>query len=314
MNVKTPGIAFLLIFLSSFLTAQNKGFLEINVTGTGDYGYKGKAVVYRLIKNDTIYRTLGNLNLDYTWEMDSLPPGLYSFKIIADSVDFATFNHIKVDSAKVNTYTFNLYQHAYRMYKRPIKDTIAQDEQKMEVSLNTLYGNNTGYETIHKNYNELLSGELAFNFYTPVAKYYTIGGKIGGQYNNTGFYNDTSRYLGNRTLSKSYSSLVINFALINRFTFYNNKLLHKDGLKLDLGIAYNFPLSFKQVVRADDNTKIITRYIHRYNDFSAIVRLAYKYIGIQAEYHVFNFLRSAYTEAPKLRAGIVFFIPATVGQ
>lgn len=310
MNLKLSVVVFLL-FLSSFVAGQNKGFVDINVTGSGDYTYKGKTIIYKLLKNDTIFRTIGNLEMDYRWEIDSLPIGVYTLKIIADSLDFATFNNIKVDSIKVNVYDFILDNHSYAAYNRSINDT-TKAIQKVEVSLNTLYGNNTWHETVHKNYNELYSGEFAFNFYTPVAKYYSIGCKIGGQYAKTGFYNDTSRYLGNRTLGKYYSSLIISGGMINRFTFYNNKLLHKDGLKLDLGIIYNFPLFFKDIVRADDNTKIITRYIHRYNDFSAILRLSYKYIGIQAEYRIFNFLKSRYTETPAVRAGIVFLIPVPV--
>jgi hypothetical protein len=313
MNLKSFVTVVFFLFLSPFLAGQNKGSLTITVNGNGVYE-KGKTInyTYRLIKNDSVYRNTASFDLDYRWETDSLPVGVYTFKIIADSVDFATFNHIKVDSLKMNEYDFNMYHHSYPTDKHSENDTIKDDIQKIEVSLNTLYGNNTWHETIHKNYNELCSGELAFNFYSPVAKHYSIGAKIGGQYYKTGFYNDTSRYLGNRTLSKYYSSLIVTGGLINRFTFYNNKLVHKDGLKLDLGIVYNFPLSFKQVVRADDNTKIITRHIHRYNDFSVVARLAYKYIGIQAEYHIFNFLRSAYTETPSLRAGIVFFIPVPV--
>jgi hypothetical protein len=312
MNFKSFALALSFLFLSLFMAGQSKGFVEINVNGSGDYHYTGKTITYNLLKNDTVYRTIANFDMNYRWEIDSLPVGIYTLKITADSLAFATFYNIKVDTIRMHNYDFNLYNHSYVYRKQAVDDTLKTDVQKIEISLNTLYGNNTWHETIHKNYNELYSGEFAFNFYTPVAKYYSIGAKIGGQYANTGFYNDTSRYLGSPTLSKYYSSLIINGALINRFTFYNNKLLHKDGLKLDLGIAYNFPLFFKEIVRADDNTKIITRYIHRYNDFSAIVRIAYKYIGLQAEYNIFNFLKSRYTEIPTLRAGIVFLIPVPV--
>lgn len=309
MNFKSSVFALCFTFLSLFVAGQKKSHVEISIYGSGDILYKGKTFLYKLLQNDSLYMTATSKALDYRWEIDSLPVGTYVLKIMADSLDFATLNHIQADTSQANIYNFNLNNYSYKRYRRQATDTVQDDMQKVEISLNTLYGNNTWHETIHKNYNELYSGELACNFYSPVAKYYSIGGKVGIQYANTGFYNDTSRYLGTRTLNKYYSSLIVSAGMINRFTFYNNKLLGKDGLKLDLGIVYNFPLSFKQVVRADDHTKIITRHIHRYNDFSAIVRLSYKYIGLQAEYKIFNSLRYGYTEIPTLRAGIIFLIP-----
>jgi hypothetical protein len=72
---------------------------------------------------------------------------------------------------------------------------------------------------------------------------------------------------------------------------------------------YNFPLSFKEITRVTEKTTQIARHIHRYNDFSAIVRLGYKNIGLQAEYNITNFLLMKYTEIPTLRVGLVFFIP-----
>lgn len=312
MKLKSLILTSFFALLSLFVAGQKQSHVEINFSGSGDIVYKGKTFLYKLLRNDSVYRTATNRVMNYQWEIDSLPIGTYVLKIMADSLDFATLNHIQVDTPQVNIYNFNLNNYPYKRYKHQVTDTVYGDIQKVEISLNTLYGNNTWHEPIHKNYNELYSGEVACNFYSPIAKYYSIGGKVGIQYANTNFYNDTSRYLGTPTLSKFYSSWIISGGLINRFTFYNNKLLSKDGLKLDLGIIYNFPLSFKEVVRADDNTRIITRHIHRYNDFSAIVRFSYKYIGLQAEYKIFNSLRSRYTEIPTLRAGIVFLIPVPV--
>jgi hypothetical protein len=155
----------------------------------------------------------------------------------------------------------------------------------------------------------MLSGEFSFNMYKAVLKHYSLGIKYGYQYANTKFYNDTTHYLGKQTLSKHYSSNIINIGFVNRFTFFNNQKIHNDGLKLDIGIMYNFPLSFKEITRVTEKTTQIARHIHRYNDFSAIVRLGYKNIGLQAEYNITNFLLMKYTEIPTLRVGLVFFIP-----
>jgi len=302
-------LSLLCLFLSVALTGQNKGSLEFNISGEDNYDYNNNQVRYSLVKNDSVYKTYADYKLITDWAIDSIAEGIYTLHIKIDSSDFATFYNIKVEAKKRNTYDFTLQYYKRNFYKSKPDTSSTTYQDKAEFTINTQYGNNTWHETIHKNFNEIYSGEMALNLYHAVSKHYTIGMKIGGQYANTLFYNDTSSFAGKHTLSKNYTSVIANAGIINRFTFYNNKLLGADGLKVDLGVVYNFPLFFKQIYTIDDNTKLKTRHIHKYTDVSAIVRIGYKYVGIQAEYNLFNFLKTGYTEIPSLRAGIVFYIP-----
>ncbi len=83
---------------------------------------------------------------------------------------------------------------------------------------------------------------------------------------------------------------------------------------LDVGLIYHFPLSFKEILKVNDDTKTITRHIHNYTDFTAMARIGYKYIGLQAEYSLTNFLRRKYIETPQLRVGLVFYIPLSIND
>jgi hypothetical protein len=267
-----------------------------------------KQFVLTLSSKDSVYsKKTFTYPIDHEWVLDSIIDGEYVLSVEIDSTIIAKYNKIIVTKNKVNNYYFAVESNTHDLFKSD-SDSISNKE-KVELTMNVLYGNNDFYETNRYQKNEMLSGEFSFNMYKAVLKHYSLGIKYGYQYANTKFYNDTTHYLGKQTLSKHYSSNIINIGFVNRFTFFNNQKIHNDGLKLDIGIMYNFPLSFKEITRVTEKTTQIARHIHRYNDFSAIVRLGYKNIGLQAEYNITNFLLMKYTEIPTLRVGLVFFIP-----
>lgn len=301
---------------SSFAFAQNKGSLliNINVTENGDE-FRDKKITFYLLKTDSVYTSYNDCNLDdIDWKIDSISEGAYQFKVMMNDTLLLTYHKIIVKLSKTNKYYFNIDNYLKGLSNKVVVvDTVDNSaDVKAEMTMNILYGNNDYYQNTALYKNELYSGELAYNFYYPASKYYSVGLKVGGQYSQINFNNDTTYVNGLKTLSKYYSYLDVNAGLINRFTFYNNKLQKKDGLKLDIGILYHFPLFFKQILKVNDDTKMITRHIHTYTDFTAMVRLGFKYVGLQAEYSLTQFLRHGYTEIPQLRVGLVFYIPVVV--
>lgn len=298
---------------SSFAFAQNKGNLTIN-TDKDDYDalYRGTPVKILLLKNDSIISSDEQFSLgsNTSRTFDSLVQGYYHFKILIRDTLFCSFPNLYVKGNANNQYRFRFSSYQTKMGNQVCSfDTTDSEYIKGEITFGGLYGNNAANQSNQLLQNEQYSGELAINGNHPLTKYYSIGLKFGAQYSQTGFFNDTTHINGLKTLSKYYSYFDINAGFFNRFTFFNNKPYSKDGLKLDIGINYHFPIFFKQVLKVNDDTKTITRHIHNYSDFTAMVRFGYKYVGLQAEYSLTNFLRQSYTESPKLRLGLVFYIP-----
>jgi hypothetical protein len=296
---------FVFSFISLMSVAQNKGKLVLVIDISEAYKVNNNKVEFILSKNDTITnRVIYSSDYDDGWKIDSLESGKYQIKVtLNDDLVFYCPN-LSVEEKKTSRYEFFIFNE-----KKKWIDTNIVEDFRGEISLSGLYGDNSSNQINQLMQNHLYSGEFAINENSPITKYYSIGVKFGAQYARTNFYNDTTRFNSEKIQSKYYSNMDLNIGFFNRFTFFNNKKINKDGLKFDIGISYHFPLFFKQILKVNDDTKLITRHIHTYTDFTAMVRLAYKYVGLQAEYSLANFLRKSYTEIPQLRVGIVFFIP-----
>jgi hypothetical protein len=292
--------------------SQGKGSLSIDADLEEDYHGK-KRIEFVLLKHDTIIKKdLHVPSYDGDWIVDSLHQGNYQFKILLNDSVYFSFTNIIIVAQKKNNYDFNISSYKTTLDKgKSLIDTINVHDDKGEFTFGGMYGNNTNEQANKILQNEIFSGEIATNVYHTLFKYYSIGFKVGYQYGATVFHNDTTQYNGGKIMQKYYSYNDLNIGLINRFTFFNNHK-NKDGLKLDVGLIYHFPISFKQILKVNDDTKIITRHIHTYTDFTAMVRLGYKYVGLQAEYSLTQFLRHGYTEIPQLRVGLVFYIPVVV--
>jgi len=302
---------FLFVFymISVVALAQRKGRLEININNEYETNNtKTKSNIdYFILKNDTVRFEFHGQKLETEWIIDSITEGNYSLKINVDSNILLVFNGIIIKPNRINVFDLNFATDWYRYDTK--NDTTKVTVGKSDATINTMFGSNSIFEKATIKSNQSLSLDAAINYYEPIANCYSIGFKFGGQYTHTNFDNDTSSYLGSRILNKYYSTASIGIGYINRFTFFNNKFLYSDGLKLDIGIVYNFPIFFKQIEQAKDHKRITTSRINTYKDFSIIGRLGYKYFGIQAEYSLFDFLKTKYTEPPKLKIGIVFYIP-----
>ena len=309
-------LKFLFIFLICFMVpqlamAQETGTLKINTDFDGNHDLK--KVELSLLKNDSVYRHMSLSDLYDEWKLDSVAAGVYQFKVTINDTLLFSFHKIIVRSDKTNTYDFDVDVRHFNLSNTTQTDDSLESnykEMQAEISLSTLYGNNSFYIKNPSQQNEIYSGEIAINQYYALSKHYALGLKLGGQYSRTIFYNDHTIINNERTLSKYYSYADINLGIVSRFMFYNSKIEGKSGLKLDLGLSYHFPLSFKETLKINYDTKTTTRHIHTYTDFTAMARLVYKHVGVQAEYSITNFLKYYYTEIPQLRFGLVFYIPA----
>lgn len=305
-------IIFLFLFLCNLNYSQNKGSLEFDFSiEEDDKYYHNQSIDFLLLKNDSVYfRDRYCMLDDHTWTIDSVEKDTYHLKILFNDTLLLLYPQIKVIPNKLNNYKISIFASRRKLKKHVEEpDTITPGYVKAELTINTLYGNNSYDQPTYRYRNEMVSGEFGISLFPLLTKYYTLGLKIGAQYGRTEFYNDTTHVNGEQILSKHYSYGDLNIGLVNRITFYNNKLDKNNGLKLDLGLLYHLPLFFREVEKIDYDTKKKTRHIHTYTDFTAMARLGYKYIGVQAEYSLFNFLKRNYIENPQLRVGIVFFIP-----
>ena len=315
MNIKKIVFTSLFTTISLLALSQNKGRFTLYISSLGNYTSCSAGVIScQLSKTDTTFSVSKNGELNEEWQIDSVPEGLYTLKIITTTNDFATFHqNINISKNKNNYYTFDLSVERKKM-QHETTDNAGNTLDKSELTISSLFGNNEWDTNPVKTRNEMLSGNISMATYHAIAKVYSIGVNFGTQYARTNFYNDTSVLLGKKIQYKQYASASLNIGFINRFTFYNGKKNGANGLKLDIGINYNLPLFFKQLIKVDDDTKITTRHIHTYTDFNAMVRLGFKYIGLQADYSLTNFLRQNYIETPQLKVGIVFYIPVPVNR
>lgn len=274
--------------------------LSFNITSFESFSPAINCSLYK----DYVFIASRNAKADDVCEIDSLEPGKYMLSVKLDGKPYADYYNVIVKTGHRNYYTYDID----RMDNDTLKDSYGSP--KTEAVINMYYGNNAFLEH-QPAHNELYMLGLGGANYNPVSKYYSMGQEImvSGSYIN--FLNDTSTKLGQPVKHKYYLNANIHFGFINRFTFFDNKKMNSDGLKIDLGIVYNLPIIFRQYERLDAHTRLQTKWIHRYNDFYAMFRIAYKCVGLQAEYNLTTFLKNGYTEIPKYRAGLVFLIPGT---
>ena len=245
----------------------------------------------------------------YGIKQDSMPEGKYWLEVIYQGDTLAKFYNIVVSPGKRNYYEYQLDMTVNDPMKGLEKvDTLRFSDPRFEEYFSFLMGDNRYGEPSRLQHNQEYSGGFGANIFGPATKFYLPGYHVGFSYNYTVFKKDSSTVYGQPIHYQDYRNLNVNVGFINRFTFFNSKLSGTNGLKLDAGLIYNFPIFFREHAITDYRTRVQTRWIHRYNDFYAIARLAYKYVGVQAEYNLTTFLKTGYTEVPKFRVGLVFMI------
>lgn len=294
-------LLLLFLLITCIVSAQQKDQLTIYI----DTEYGDEQRVSCTLYQDQQTIAVRNFEEPEEWKIDSIAPGNYSLQVQLNGRLAAQFYNIGVKQGYRNYYNFTVPQ--------TDNDSIGSNygSDKAEMLVNVLYGNNTILET-HQKQNQLFLHGLSFNYCSPVSKYYSIGQEFGATAGYTQLPDDTARDFGHHVRSDYYLGFNVHYALFNRFTFYDNKKYGSDGLKIDLGIAYNLPLVFREYRKLDSKRVLEDRHIHRFNDFYALFRIGYKYVGVQAEYNLTTFLKAGYAEIPKYRVGLVFYIPNLV--
>lgn len=292
------GLLCLLLLIACTAQAQQKDQLTLYI----DTEFGDERRISCTLYQDRQTIAVKNFEDPEEWKIDSIAPGNYSLQVQLNGRMAAQFYNIEVKPGYRNYYNFTVPQ--------TDNDSIGSlyGHEKAELLFNTLYGNNTILES-HQTQNQLFLIGSSVNIYQPVSKYYTLAHEFGATAAYTQLSDDTARDYGQHVKSDYYLGLNVHYGFINRFTFYDNKKYGADGLKIDLGIAYNLPLVFREYRKLDSKRVLEDRHIHRFNDFYALFRIGYKYVGLQAECNLTTFLKAGYAEIPKYRIGLVFYIP-----
>lgn len=291
-------VLLLLLMAGAVYGQQNNNTLRLYIDN--DFGDEQRMLCTLYLNDNDEVIAATNLNDGPdVWKIDSIAPGYYRLHVQVDGRLIAQFFNIQVKPGYTNYYSFTIPEY--------YNDTIEPRDPpgKPELVFNTLYGNNQFLETQRKKDQQFIAG-MAFVQYFPFS-WYSFGQEFGTTAGYTQFLNDTATRFGQHVKSEYYLNLNVHYGLINRFTLYNNNHYGTDGLKLDLGVVYNLPIIFREYQRLDSRRLVEDRHICHFNDFYALARIGYKYVGLQAECNLTTFLKAGYTEAPKYRAGLVFY-------
>ena len=95
-----------------------------------------------------------------------------------------------------------------------------------------------------------------------------------------------------------------------RFSTLNQqaKDISTKNIFFDIGAIYNFPIYFKQIIRFDNNTKLVNSFIHQYTDVRLYSNIGYKSGQLFMEYRPLNFIIGSLPEMPKYNIGLKFLI------
>ena len=259
-------------------------------------------ITIQIFMQDSLISEKKEFLRDFDLFEDTIPVGTYTVKYyINHSKDITqTINGFEVKPFKITSLILDIPR-AYYYDDKMSNDTSISVTYKDVISLHLLTGNN------FVNRNAVFNGYNEFGFkigvLTTTGKYISFGQQFGSSMNYTYFNRNNSLVPYLEKDSEKYYYWNINYLVFTRLTTFNNKTWNTKGIFLDGGISYNFPLMFRYVV-TEGNTKVVTSRIHRYNDFSGVIRLGYKPISIMFEYRLTNFLDEEYPEQPKIKLGI----------
>ncbi|MCD6066638.1 MAG: hypothetical protein K0S33_1464 [Bacteroidetes bacterium] len=292
---------FLLLLFSFKVKAQEQGklFLSFDIEYT-----RYSIVTGYLYQNDSLVRYIPFNKYENDWEIDSLPVGMYKVVLKKDDQNYLEYDQLKVQANCTVNYDISVDKYSY-CDKRDSIDLL------VDGNVLFMYGSQDISPQPEKIKNEVYKAGFLMNFFPKPNKYCSQAFSWGGTVGYTHFPGDTSSFAGNKIISKRYTTANVCVGFTNRFSFFDFTQYDYDfsGLMIDIGVLYNLPLTFRQVQRLDNNTRVQDRFIHNYTDFHGFVRITYKYVGLQAEYTPLNYLISGYAPNPVLRVGINFTIP-----
>lgn len=162
------------------------------------------------------------------------------------------------------------------------------------------------YDNPFKNY---FSIEYIYSFKKKICSYDQIGFEfsplklVWGNLNNdsviTPIVYGTERYFG----------YYVNTKIYNRIFFFKNKNSGAPGLIMDLGISYEFPLTYRYKY-FDGNSAYMIKNIHNYKELELFARFGYDVFLIKAGYVPFNVLKEGYPQPPPFQVGFELNFPS----
>lgn len=304
-----PILLFLMIVCSSF---GQTGKLELSFSDEN-----------RLTRSsDSLYYSLHIWNRDTSivqpllveWEssetvIDSLTPGSYRLMInlpLMDSIliyqrDFSIH-------AKEITY-LNISLDTYEHYT-PLSDLTREEKitHRIESQIEGGYFNNRLTET-NPALTHSFSASYSGHYWVGFSKHVGVFLGCGLGLNHSSISKDTTFFNASQFEKRYeyYNYLYLNPEFKLRFTLKNQRDDYDflvNGLILDIGARYHFPLMFKHVGRFAGNTKIVESGLHQYSDLRFFANIGHAPVLFFAEYRPFDFVLGNYPELPKYTIGL----------
>jgi hypothetical protein len=233
-----------------------------------------------------------NGNIDFV----DLLPGIYNFIVFENNTKVISVHNIE---AVADSITVVFFQNpSFSLIS--VEDTL--DEGDVFLVLGFQYGlPGTSVNNFILNSYEYSFG---FAFYASSKRFYNVGFYSGLGYNYAPFEKDTSMYLPTSGKKEFYSYLSYQFGFLNRFSFFDTEKKNR-GLTADLGLLYNLPIFFRHIYHEEADQQLISRKIHKFNDFRAMASVGYAPLCIRVEYRLTNFVKKDFPELPKLTIGLM---------
>lgn len=268
---------------------------------------------YSIYQGDTL-KSITKIPANSRFEKDHiLRCGKYIVQIYKNDSLYHEFKEIQVECGYNMTYTINLA--AKTSY-----ETLEKGEPDM---FSTVPSYNGFYEYVYQTINLGYSTRILESSDYPIQHAFLLG--IGGFINRPitrhfGFgFNPESNVrimlpkkgadlrVGQTYSHERYFYWELKTGIYFRFSTFNMKEAHDGGLFFDLGANYHLPIFFRHVGILD-NHKDITRYIHRFNDFSLTARIGNDRFSLFGQYRLFDFVKSPFPQAPILSFGFSVFV------
>lgn len=301
-------ILCILVGFSTVGTAQKKP-KELIVNIVGADGFPNDKLSYSLLRGNSLI-TIVTIDKKHTFSKShQLGCGIYDIEIYKNDSLFQTYSNINVDCFLTTRFFIRLdNQTSYSLL-----DNVSDKPNSTSSSINGIDGIFGFYYTqnfLDENENSvqhLGRYRMGINNHRPLGKYLSLGYQY--SFSLAFSYPEKNQPLIDTFLNSNerYSYLSFDLGLFLRICAYNQNKTDK-GFAIDLGINYQSPLLFRHA-SVFGNQKLITRYIHKWNDLEAYVRLKRKFFSLFGGYRIFDYIKYNYPQNPKFIFGFELTAP-----
>ena len=292
-------IFFYLITLSLLIEGKAQtGFLEIDI-----WDFKENSTI-QIFQNDSLLKEFRYKN-DYELEdveskLIKLNIGKYEINLTSGDTINQTVKNVIIKTDTITKVVFT----STSIYYTPAKDSIYWLRPILAYQFLT----GSHFINNNDNFNNYFDINFCGQAAAVITKHLSIGYQIGNSFSYTYFDRDNTLSTLENFDSKKYFNWDLNFSILSRITTFNYKKHTYKGVYIDAGFCYNFPLVFRHIVKYA-NTKVSTKHIHNFNDFSTTLRIGYSILALTYKYRLTNFLKEGFTEQPKINIGLSIFVP-----